>query len=297
MKILMTGTNGFVGGILTKELKKKYEVIGIGRSDVPKSIVDRYYKWDISSEICPFINEIMDIDVIVHAAACISVDNLDANLITVNCVGTYNIFRLALEIKPKQVFYISSLPIIGIPRDMAIDENTSDNPLTMYHATKLAGENIIMQLDKYDITAISLRIPSPIAPSMPVKSILPLFIKKALTGENIVLNGKGTRKQNYLDVREIAKLIAENVGVEVPSGVYCLGAEETISNYELAELIIHESGSTSKILFSGKEDFSDGIDWFVDFSKATRLLGFQPIISIQKSVCDIIEYMKEKYAD
>lgn len=292
MNILVTGSNGFVGRAIVENLKKNHYVIGIGTKGTPTNKVGKYVKWDIAKDELTESVISEKIDVIIHAAACIDIKDQVLELAKVNCLGTQRIFNLAVERNIKKVFYISSAPVIGVPEFHPISEKHPLKPLTMYHVTKLSGELILSQLYKYNIEAINLRIPSPIGPGMPVKSILPLFIRKVMSGEDITINGEGSRRQNYLDVRDLANVIENCLGKQQIAGAYLIAADTTISNIELARKCKDVIGGSSDIKYTGNSDTSDNQIWDYDNSNARDILGFYQKYSIDESIADIWKSME-----
>lgn len=294
MNILVTGSNGFVGGIIVEYLKQRHHVIGVGTKEKPSHTVDQYIRWDIARDEIDEDLLLDRIDVIIHAAASIDVDDTSLDLSYVNCLGTQRIFNLALKKAVKKVFYISSAPIIGIPVVHPITEGHPVQPNTMYHATKLAGEILLDQLNRHGIENVNLRVSSPIGPGMPVKSILPLFIKKVMTGENVTINGKGTRRQNYIDVRDIAKTIENNFDKNGISGTYLMTSNTTVSNVELAQKCINIIGGSSTIDYTRQSDITDEQMWDYDNTYAKTVLGFKQSYNIDDSIIDIWKAMKSE---
>ena len=291
-KILVTGAKGFLGRNIVKNLKDDNDVTGCGRTMPEDTDIYRYVHWNICDGYEPVKLLGEDFDVIIHAAASLDKNNLSEELIKTNIEGTFNVMRFAIEHSVKTVIYISGLPIIGDTHQVPITENIAINPGTLYHATKAAGESIINQCRHYGIRVVVLRVPSPIGPDMPNNTIVPILIQHALKGEDIQIWGKGTRKQNYLDIRDCAnaiKLILEN---ELVDGVYNIGAKNIVSNYELATTIIKLLKSNSRITLSG-EDSSDLVDWTTDDSKLRKLIGEYQQFSISQSISDIANEMKK----
>lgn len=293
MNILISGVNGFVGNAIVQQLKEGHYLIGIGTQRNTKSLVDDYFQWNIGQQDCYFKNEIGEIDVIVHAAACINNDDTDLTLSQTNCVGTQRICDLAIEKKVKRVYYISSIPVIGVPQDIPITEEHLLRPNTVYHATKLAGEFIIEQLRKRDISVVTFRIPSPIGPGMPIKTILPIFIQKSINDEKISILGSGTREQNYLDVRDLTELLEQTLDLDEIDGVYNIAAAKSISNVELAKLCVKLVNSTSQIVFLNEQDILEKQKWVISCDKAIKKLNYRPRHSIKESIIDIAREMKE----
>ena len=292
MNILVTGSNGFVGRAIIESLKKNHYVIGIGTKNIPTNKVDKYVKWDIAKDKLPESAISEKVDIIIHAAACIDIKDQELELTEVNCLGTQRIFNLAVEKNVEKVFYISSAPVIGPPEFHPISEKHLLKPLTMYHVTKLSGELILNQLNKYNIETINLRIPSPVGPGMPVNSILPLFIQKVMRGEEVTINGEGSRRQNYLDVRDLANVIKNCLERKRIAGTYLITADVTVSNIELARKCMNIIGGSSDIKYTGIPDVSDNQIWDYDNSNAKDMLGFQQNYSIDESITDIWKSME-----
>ena len=289
--VYITGSNGFIGSWLAKYLNKYYKVIGFGRQKCSRIDEIEYYKWDISNpwNTCEMPEK--NPDVIIHAAAMIDKDNLSKQSVITNCLGTYNVLEMAVKTKAKSIIYISSLPIVGEEHNNPIDEELPLKPNSLYHATKAAGELIISQAQSYGIKVVSLRVPSPIGPDMPVKTILPIFIKNALDNLPIRIMGKGTRKQNYLDVRDLAKAIKLIIDKDVNSGVYNIGAKNIISNIDLAKMCRDVLNSECDIALNG-DDRLDNLDWTTDDSKLINAIGEYQEHSMKESIIDIARGLK-----
>lgn len=288
-RVLVTGAKGFIGRNIVNKLKESVEIVGCGRSNYISNEY-RYIKWDIGTDDEP--SEIIDhLDCIVHCAACLDKDNLSKKTVQTNCIGAFNILKYAIKHRIKKIIYMSSLPIVESAHSNSITEEALYNPLTLYHATKAAAEMILRQSMHYGIRFISLRIPSPIGPDMPRKTIVPIFIQRALNNEDLQILGKGSRKQNYLDVRDIAEAVKRIIDHHEIDGIFNIGSKNIISNYELAKLCIDSLDSKSKIILYGN-DSNDMVDWSTDDTKLVNLIGNYQEYSIRESIIDIARNMR-----
>ena len=294
--ILVTGSNGFVGSSIVHELAKKNNIIGCGTraeaAEKEQKDLKTYVQWDIAHEECPEMLQQMEIDVIIHAAACLDKNDENPELVMTNCLGTHRIYQLAREKQVSKVFYISGSTVIGVPKTNPVTEEHEINPQSMYLATKMAGEMILNQLVKTGIQVIHLRVPSPIGPGMPEKTIVPIFLKNAMQGKDITLAGKGSREQNYLDVRDLAEAIQNCLDTDEVCGTFNIGADQPVSNLRLAQLCVEAVHSTSKVGFSGKEDTSDGQIWNLDCSRLKAAVGYRQRYTIEQSLKDIVKGME-----
>lgn len=294
MKILVTGANGFIGSNLCGLLKKDNEVIGIGTKENTEVSGIEYHKMNIDS--ANFVTEIKDMirscDIIIHLAALIDKDNFNEKIIDVNCKGALNILKAAKALDVKTIIHASSVPIIGMPIDKPITEEHRTLPESLYHITKLAAERIIDMAINDGIKTVHLRIPSPIGIGMNRKTILPTMLKKCINNEQITIYGKGGRRQNYIDVRDICDAIIKVIQYDV-NGIYNIASEESISNLELAKLCISISDSNSQIVFNGLEDPEENCSWDISIEKAKRELMFEVSHSLVESIKNLLESLQK----
>lgn len=291
MRILVTGSNGFIGNYVCNQLKEDHEVIGIGTTS--KSVVSNIKYYQAFIESSNFVSEIKEqvkfCDVIIHLAAYINGNNFNEKLIDINCKGTLNIVQLGKELKVKKIIHSSSLPIIGEPLVLPITEEHKLHPNTLYHTSKLMAENIINLGSIYNITPINLRIPSPIGIGMNENTFLPLILKRSLNKQDIEIYGKGMRRQNYIDVRDITEIIVKSVINEI-EGTFNVASEETVSNIELAKLCIKLTKSSSKIIYSDNEDPEESYSWETSIEKIKSVLLYKPKYTLNDTISGLLSY-------
>ena len=127
-----------------------------------------------------------------------------------------------------------------------------------------------------------MRITAPVGSGTPSGRILGVFVKNALAGMPLVVAGKGTRKQNFVDVRDVAAAVALCLE-RAPTGIFNIRGNRTISNVELAEACVRVLDSGSKITLAG-EDKEEGLVWDVSSARARSVMGFSPKHDIQSSI-------------
>lgn len=140
MKILVTGAKGMLGTDLMHVLSSRHQVIGID--------VDELDIADLG-QVNQKVTE-LDPQLVVHAAAYTDVDGCEVNVeqaYKVNAVGTQNV-ALACQRAGAAMLYVST--------DFVFDGRTSEpylewdhpNPLSVYGASKYAGEYFVSSLLK-----------------------------------------------------------------------------------------------------------------------------------------------------
>jgi UDP-glucose 4-epimerase len=286
MRIFLTGATGQVGRAIAALLTDHgHQVAGASRHFRPVPGLYEQVEACLGSE--DFIDLIgkalQPCEAIVHTAASLSHDFYDPSISLTNCLGTQQITKLAQIWSAAQLVYISSVPVIGRPLQHPITEDHPTQPSTTYHASKLYGEHLMRLAESNGSRAASLRLTSPSGPGTPENRILAVFVRRAMAGEPLQVLGRGTRQQNYVDVRDVA-IAVEACLTKHASGVYNIAAVDSISNYELARTCVDELRSSARVEFAGKLDAEEGTVWDVSVSKACQDLGYRPQFAIRDSI-------------
>lgn len=295
MNILVTGSNGFIGGHVCEYFINKGDyVIGLDLADNSIKKCDEYIKCDLSS---PMVDDILNtvkakkIDAVVHLAADMRGEPDTADVVKNNCTGTQRLIEFCINNGISSFVQMSSLPVIGSPEELPVTEEHSIKPPTVYHVTKYVQE-LLAGYASYSkgLRTVSFRICSPIGIGVNPKTIFPIFVNKALNNEDITLIGKGTRKQTYIHVKDIAQAVYKAVYSDA-CGVYNLGSYNLISNIDLAKKCIELTDSGSKIVFLDREDPSDNVSWELSLEKIKKDIGYEPKVSIEEAINEYVWYL------
>lgn len=296
MNVLVTGSNGFIGSHTVEYLKNKgCYVIGLGRKEKATCAVDQYISCDVDSE--ELANrfqscvETTTIHGVVHLAADMRKEPYGVEIVSHNCVGTQRLLELCEKYQVNSFVQVSSLPVIGKPMEHPITEEHPLQPPTVYHATKVMEELLANYADyHHGLRTVSFRISAPMGPRMNEKTIFPTFVRNAMENKDLILSGRGTRKQSYVHASDIAQAIYLALISENAHGVYNLSSENLLSNYELAKKCIEVLQSKSEIKFSGQDDYMDDYCWDVSLEKIRKDLGYEPQIHMEQAICELAEY-------
>lgn len=157
-RVLITGTNGRIGGMLMRELRTsgRYEVIATARNaDSEKGIISMNLL-----DKGRIFELVRDVDAVVHMAAYIDPGEFEERVIPNNILGIYYIYEAMRKNKVPFMVNGSTNHVAGFYRND--EEITGDSPYrpdSFYGFSKCAAE-IMGRLyhDKYGIRCINIRI-------------------------------------------------------------------------------------------------------------------------------------------
>lgn len=312
---LIAGGAGFIGSHLAKSLLSDgYRVICLDNfvtGDL-QNIEDLKTNENFSfsqKDIIENINQddFENIDFIFHLASPASPNqkskksyiNIPLETLLVNSQGTHNLLELAKK-KNAKFLYVSTSEVYGDPSVTPQSEdyfgNVNPNGVrSCYDESKRFGEAITMTyFRKFKLDIRIIRIFNTYGPNMQKDDgrVVSNFITQAISNEDITIYGQGdqTRSFCYLDDMvtglKLAMFSAKTVGE-----VINLGNPEEKTILELAKLITDLTNSSSRIIFEDLPQ-DDPKRRKPDISKAQRLLGWSPKISINDGLTKTIEYFR-----
>ncbi|WP_420581123.1 SDR family oxidoreductase [Reichenbachiella sp.] len=310
--ILVTGGAGFIGSNLVGELLKLGHSVRVldnlmtGSKDNLKESFKESKLHFIEGDIRDFdtcLSACNGVDYVFHQAALGSVprsikDPLTSN--EVNVAGTLNVFYASVQAKVKSVIYAASSSTYGDSQSLPKVEQVIGNPLSPYAITKYVNELYADVFSKiYDIKFVGLRYFNVFGPKQNAAgayaAVIPNFIQAILKEEAPVINGDGSisRDFTYIDNVVQANLKAMESGNEIKNEVFniALGSSTTLS--ELYELLKKISGSDLLAQY-GSERMGDVQHSLADISKAKKLLGYQPSVSVEEGLTKTFNWFKQE---
>jgi GlcNAc-P-P-Und epimerase len=213
-RILLTGSTGFLGKIITAELQKLgYEVLTIGK----------HYHNTIQADLSKGEFKIANagkIEVVIHAAGKAheqprSPEEIKA-FYDVNYEGTKYLCNalLASKTKPASFVFISTVAVYGLDEGEMINEDTALNGTTPYAKSKICAEQWLQSWANDNAIQLAiLRLPLVAGPNPPGN--LGAMIRGIGTGRYLSI-GRATAKKSIVwaaDVAGIVPIAAKNGGV------------------------------------------------------------------------------------
>ena len=333
MKILVTGSAGFIGAHLCiKLLKRGDNVVGIDNLNnyydpkLKNARLKRFlnnkkykhYKIDLTNkQKLDKIFKKEKIDKVVNLAAQAgvrySLENPHAYIET-NIHGFMNILENCRNHKIQQLIYASTSSVYGANTKMPFFENHSANhPLTIYAATKKSNELMAHTYSHlFNLPTTGLRFFTVYGPWGRPDMALFKFTKSILKGEHIdVYNfGKHKRDFTYIDdiiigiIKAIDDIPKPNLKWDsknpdpatsiVPWKIYNIGNNKSVDLGRYIKAIEKALNIKAKINYLPLQ-LGDVPNTYADISKIKNDLGYKPQTSVEEGVKQFVRWYKKYF--
>ncbi|MFN3659733.1 MAG: GDP-mannose 4,6-dehydratase [Brevinematales bacterium] len=315
-KVFITGVAGFIGSNLACFfLKKNWEVWGIdnlitGSLENIKQILNNslfhFLQADLLKIKLEKVLNNVSFDLIYHLASPASpyqYRQFPIETLKVNSLGTLSLLEFMKFSKSKVFVFASSSEVYGDPliHPQKEDYWGNVNPLgwrACYDEGKRFGETICFNyFKKYDLDIRIARIFNTYGPNMKKSDgrVIANFIVQALQNKDITVYGTGEETRSFCYISDMIfalYLMGEKL---IKGEVINLGNNQEKKIIEIAQLIKKMTNSSSKIVHLSPLPDDPKITK-PDITKAKKLLGWQPKISLEKGLKLTINYFKNQVA-
>ena len=306
MKILITGGAGFQGSHLAEALLKKghtITIINTFREEKLKNIESFKNSVNVvfGSITDPVLVEktVSGHDVVFHLAANINVDQSlkdPKSFVDVNVVGTFNILE-AVRANGIRMIHASTCEVYGDGHDLKanelLDETAEMKPNSPYAATKAGADRLCYSYYKSFGVPVTIVRPFNIfgerQKSGTFGALIPILVRKAMTGDTLTVFGDGLATRDYLHVSDLVRayeLVLETIGLEGKSINFGSGVNTSVN--DIATYIAKKFNAEIK---HGPARPGEVQRFPADISYA-KSLGFSPKISIYEGIDCYIDWVK-----
>jgi len=264
-KILVTGSDGFIGSHLTEQLVKKgYKVKAF-------VLYNSFNTWgwldtlptDILKEIEIFQGDVRDpngvkeamkgVEAVMHLAALIAIPfsyHSPDTYVDTNIKGTLNVLQAARDLGTSRVLVTSTSEVYGTAQYVPIDEKHPYQGQSPYSATKIGADRLTESFYRsFGLPATIVRPFNTFGPRQSARAVIPTIITQLLSGKEEIKLGSltPTRDFNYvldtangfIEILKSDKTIGEEINI---------ATQKEISIGELANEIIRQINPNAKIV-------------------------------------------------
>lgn len=317
-KVVITGGAGFIGSNLIRKLIENdiekilvIDDLSTGNIDNISEFKDNNLIEFVESRVedCQNLNSLIEgYDFCFHLAAGVGVqyimENVSKALLT-NIEGTHKIIE-SCKVNGIPLLLTSTSEVYGVSDDPIWTEESKSliGPPTKlrwsYAASKLIDEFLALsEFNDGKLNPIIVRLFNIIGNNQLSKfgMVVPKFIEAALENKPLIIHGDGTQTRSFTWVGDVVNyfyLLAEK---QLYGEIFNIGQTEEISIKNLAEMIIKETDSKSKIIFKTHKEvygerFEDPMRRTPSIKKIVDATDYSPTMTIPEMIKEIIDYKK-----
>jgi len=299
-KILVTGSEGYIGSVLMPMLiKEGYDVTGLdtcffaeGNLTNERILDYKLIKKDIRDVK---IGDLQGFDAIIHLAGLSNdpLGDLDENLtLEINYLGSVNLAKLAKEAGIKRFIFSSSCSLYGAGAGKLLTEEDESNPQTPYGKSKILAENEITKLAEDDFSPVFMRNSTAmgVSPRMRFDIVVNQMCGNAKAKEKIFVFGKKTPWRPLVHIKDISGSFIAVLKADketIHNQVFNVGDEK--ENYQIRNLAetIQERGFPDAEIVTVEGNLTDVRDYKVSFDKLNRKLGYSASVSVHDCISEL----------
>ena len=310
--VLVTGGAGFLGSWICEVLVDQGATVicldnlvsGLKTNIEP--LMDNanftFIEHDITRPI--FFDE--PLDIIMHLASRASPFEFEKYPIQILKANTLGIW-IALGLAKKhhaRFLYTSTSEVYGATTEIPTPEEYRGNvnptgQRSCYDEAKRCGESFVIAYKmEHNLDVRIARIFNTYGPRMRAEGVygrvIPRFIEQALRNKPITIFGDGTQTRSFCYVTDQVEGLLKLAFIDEASGmVVNIGNDEEITILELARVIKELMHSESELEFHPLPQ-DDPPRRRPDLTKAKRILGWEPKVSLEEGLKETIKYFREK---
>jgi UDP-glucuronate decarboxylase len=305
MRYLVTGGAGFIGSHLVDALLKEgHEVICVDNFFTGRKINLAHHLDDFHFELVRHDITIplhLEVDRIFHLACPASPINYQINpvkTLKTSVMGTINMLGLAKRVKAR-ILLASTSEVYGDPQVHPQVEEYWGNvnpigPRSCYDEGKRVAETLMFDYHRQNGVDIRVvRIFNTYGPRMAVNDgrVVSNFVNQALRGQDITIYGDGSQTRSFCYISDMVRGLMAMMDNDEYIGPFNLGNPREFTIRQLAELVIQQTNSTSRLVQRELPEDDPRVRR-PDISKARKALGWEPEVSLEKGLAHTIEFFR-----
>ncbi len=313
-KNIVTGAAGFIGSHLAETLLKKgEEVIGIDEFNdyydpffKNKNVTflksyDNFKLIEADIQFLDWNSLLQDVDVVYHQAAQAGVRaswGQGFRFYTErNISATQVLLEAAKDAKNlKRLVYASTSSVYGDAETLPTSELVCPKPVSPYGITKLAAERLCGLYHKnFGVPFVALRYFTVYGPRQRPDMAFHKFYKAVIEDEAIPVYGDGLQTRDFTFVSDaVAANLAAATVDDAVGEIFNIGGGSRVVLKEVLETIEEIVGKPIKRNHIEKA-MGDARHTAADVSKAKKILGYQPQVSLKEGLTREWEWVKGMY--
>jgi len=316
--VLVTGGLGFIGSALARRLVGLDAKVTLVDSMIPEYGGNVFNIQDIRDRVTVDFSDVRDTRAMASlikgrnflfnlAGQTSHLDSMTDPLtdLNINTAAQLSILEACrLHNSDVKIVFASTRQIYGRPQYLPVDEKHPLNPVDVNGINKLAGEWYhLLYNNVHRIRACALRLTNTYGPGMRVKdarqTFLGVWLRQLIDGKPIQVFGTGSQARDFNFINDVVEaFLLAAARTESEGHVFNLGHIEHISLKDLAALLVQlNSGGHFEIVpFPSDREVIDIGDYYGDFGKINKALGWSPQVRLQEGLAQTLAYYKQHRA-
>ncbi|SDS12382.1 Nucleoside-diphosphate-sugar epimerase [Paenibacillaceae bacterium GAS479] len=302
MKILITGVAGFIASHLCEYFlnETEHEVIGVDgflREELQtigtRNMISflHHPRFTLIKENMlqlDWTKELADVDMIYHLAGIPGVrssfGSSFSEYVSSNILATQQILKACRGTGVQKLIFASTSSVYG-EKIGQVPEEAELTPLSPYGITKQTGEQLCRVYRVNDgVPTVVLRFFTVYGPRQRSDMAFHLFIRRMLADEPIYVYGDGTQTRDFTFIQDcIQGTVAAGLRPGLIGETINIGGAERSSVNEIISRLETLIGRKAKVIYTGTTHGEPKHTW-ADISKASRLLGYKPEVTLDKGL-------------
>lgn len=312
-KILVTGSEGFIGSHLVEELVLKgYKVKAfvLYNSFNTWGWLDTLSK-DIMDNVKVFTGDVRDpngvkeamkgCDAVFHLAALIAIPfsyHSPDTYVDTNIKGTLNVLQAARELNIERVLVTSTSEVYGTAQYVPIDEKHPFQGQSPYSATKIGADRLAESFYRsFDLPVTIVRPFNTYGPRQSARAVIPTIITQLLSGKTEIKLGSLTPTRDFNYVKDTANGFIsiyqsdKTIGQEIN-----IATQQEISIGDLANELIRQINPQAQIICDEQRlrpEKSEVNRLLGSNKKILELTSWKPQYTFEEGLAETIAFLRE----
>ena len=312
--ILITGGAGFIGSHLAQRLLREGKRLAIVDN------LDDYYPAELkranleevkaSGEFQFFPTDIRDgeklrevfatfkPDAVIHLAARPGVRLSFAQpeaYTSINVLGTTQVLEISRQSGVRRVVFASSSSVYGHSSRAPFREDaTISHPLSIYAATKVAGEAVAFTYSHaYALSVVCLRLFTVYGPRQRPDLAIRKFAGMIMEGKEVPIFGDGSLERDYTYIDDTVDGILRALDAPGKFDVFNIGNSHPVRIDEMVDTLGRALGKPVRRKFI-PTPAGEMVLTHADLTKASQVLGYSPKVSFEEGIRRFAEWLKSR---
>jgi UDP-N-acetylglucosamine/UDP-N-acetyl-alpha-D-glucosaminouronate 4-epimerase len=300
---LVTGGAGFIGSHLTEEIVRRGHTVRVADSLITgkrrnlDGIDVEFLEGDLADPAFA-ARAVAGVDYVLHQAAIPSVPRSVTDPLTsnrANIDATLSVLVAARDAGVRRLVYAGSSSAYGNTPTLPKREVMAPQPLSPYALQKLVGEQYCQLFTRlYGLETVTTRYFNVFGPRQdpgsPYSGVISLFATCLLAGRQPTIYGDGEQTRDFTYVANVVDGVLR--ACEAPGVAGEVMNVATGGRISLNELLRQMNAivGTSLLPIYQEPRAGDVRDSQADIAKATRLLGYQPTVTLEEGLRQTLEW-------